>query len=550
MNKMRHPIVFLALALGALGCGGRPSTWDADASSAKAFGLTNAVVLVDAPAHRVVALGVDDSGALTETPLPTGHDVVATAVGPLGDKLFVLSAGHRGGLGDAEPDEAPRLTIVDGTKMPAQAQNIDLGDALSDPLDGLAIDPTEHWAVVYAASGTSTAFVTNPNELVVVDLSDGGAKPPQRVVLHSFGGHPEKLIFAPALTLPGGVGHLLVAQSDQDLSLLSLDDPTKPDITVRLADATAVTRPHPAEVVFDDGDPAKDDDARMGIRFDAQTSVMTLQLQASTGPNGFAPTINVADVGGVPSAIAFVRTDGGLRLSALVPARASAVLVDLATTTTSEVALPAGYRSLSLVTTPPLAASAGAAPAAGPDVALLWNGTSALAGVAFWELGRAAGLPFRSIETVGINGVVNAVEDVPGKNDALKVLSTSVTPGGGAGGAFFVLDLGARTATPLLTATGNVSLSVSPTGARVWAFQPGGVDLAATDLPAGTVHSLRVDTPATALFEIGRPGDKHALVVLHGGDGLGATIFDADVPIESNRRIYGGLLTEGSYDGQ
>jgi len=532
----------LGLGLVALACGGRPATWSAPVGDAQAFGLKNAVVLVDPPAHRAVALGVDASGALTETSLPTGHGVVATAVGPKGGALYILSAGHQGGLGDSQPDEPPRLTIIDGTKTPATSHDIPL-DVLSDPLNGLAIDPTESWAVVYAASGTGTAFVTNPNELVIVDLT--GPKPPQPVVLHSFGGHPERLIFAPPLMLPAGLGHLLVVQSDQDFTLLSLDDPTKPDITVRLADATAVTRPHPAEVVFDDGDPAKSDDARIGVRFDAQTSVMTLQLEPASGPSGYAPTINVADVGGVPSAIAFVRTDGGLRLSALVPGRAAAVLVDPATTTTSVVALPAGYRSLSLVTASTVA-PAGAA--AGPDLALLWNGTTSLAGVAFWELGRASGLPFRSIETVGIDGVVTAVRDVPGKNDALKVLSTSGGTAGG--GAFFVLDLGARTATPLLTATPDVTLSVSATGDRVWAFQAGGLGLASTELPSGRVHSLTVDTPASALFEITRADGGQSLVVLHEGAGVGATVFDADTPNEAGRRIYGALLTEGSYDDQ
>jgi hypothetical protein len=540
-----------ALGAAALGCGGRAETWSTSSAGAQAYGLTSAVALVDQPAHRVVALGIDPAGALTETALPTGHDVRAAVVGAKRDKLFVLSAGHQGGLGDTEPPEAPSLTIVDGTTVPATARPISL-DVLSDPLDGLAIDPTEHWAVVYAATSGSTAFVTNPNELVIVDLSDpdasGKTPAPTRVVLHSFGGHPEKLIFAPPLSLPGGPGHLLVVQSDQDLSLQSLDDPTKPDITVRLADATAVTRPHPAELVFDDGDPAKTDDARIGVRFDGQSSVMTLQLEPASGPNGFSPTINVADVGGVPSALAFVNTDGGLRLSALVPARSSAVLVDPATTTTSEVMLPAGYRNLSLVTAPLTAPAAGAAPGPSPDVALLWNGTSTVAGVAFWELGRAAGLPFRSIETVGIEGVVDAVADVPGKNDALKVLSTS-SNAGQPGGAFFVLDLEARTATPLLTSSGNVSLSVSPTGARVWAYQVGGAELAATDLPAGTVHSLKVDSPAAALFEIARADGTHALVVLHEQGSVGATVFDADEPKQEGRRIYGGLLTEGNYDG-
>jgi hypothetical protein len=528
------------LALLAAGCGGRAGDWSAPVTGTQAYGLTSAVALVDPPANRVVALGLDEDGALVETPLPTGRDIVATAVGPTRNKLFVLSAGHRAGLGDTQPDEPPRLTIIDGTTWPATETSIAL-DSLADPLDGLAIDPLERWAVIYAASGTGTALVTNPNELVIVDLSKDSPKP-QQVVLHSFGGHPERLVFAPALDLPGGLTHLLVAQSNQDLSLLSLDDPSKPDITVRLADATAVTRPHPAEIVFDDGDPAKSDDARIGVRFENQASVMTLQLGPSSGPNGFAPTINVADVGGVPSAIAFVHTDGGLRLSALVPARAAAVLVDPATTITTQVDLPAPYRSLSMVTGSVSAPGGGAA----VDVALLWNAASATAGVAFWELGRAAGLPFRSIETVGIDGTVSGVAGVPagaGRTDALEVLSTN-------GGAFYVLDLSARTATPLLTSASNPTLVVSPTGARVWAFQQGGVKIASTDLPAGTVHSLNVDAPAGALFEITRRDGKQALVVLHLGQGAGATVFDAENPNQANRRIYGALLTEGPYDDQ
>jgi hypothetical protein len=532
------------LALLAAGCGGRAGTWSASVTGTQAYGLTSVVALVDPPANRVVALGVDNDGTLTETPLPTGQDIVATTVGPTGNKLFVLTAGHRAGLDDSQPDEPPGLTIVDGSKWsangarPATALTIPL-TGLADPLDGLAIDPTEHWAVIYAASGTGSALVTNPNELVIVDLKDT-TKPPKSVVLHSFGGHPEKLVFAPALDLPAGVTHLLVAQSNQDLSLLSLDDPSKPDITVRLADATAITRPHPAEIVFDDGDPAKNDDARIGVRFDNQASVMTLQLGPSSGPQGFTPTINVADVGGVPSAISFVRTDGGLRLSALVPARAAAILVDPATTITTQVDLPASYRSLSMVT------GSVTVQGAGVDVALLWNAVSATAGVAFWELGRAAGLPFRSIETVGIDGTVSGVASVPGaagKTEALKVLSTN-------GGAFYVLDLSARTATPLLTSASNPTLVMSPTGARVWAFQQGGVKIASTDLPAGTVHSLNVDSPARSLFEITRQDGKQALVVLHLGQGVGATVFDAENPNQANRRIYGALLTEGPYDDQ
>ena len=539
--KLRFVLLF-AWAAGApgLGCGGRSDVWSQPVGNVQAYGLAQAVVLLDPPAHRAVALGVNGKGALTETALPTGHQIVASTVGPNANAghLYILTAGHRGGLGDTQPDEAPGLTIVDGTTTPATSRTIAL-DVLTDPLDGLAIDPTEHWVVLYAASGTNAAFVTNPNQLVVVDLT-AAATPPRTIALHSFGSHPETLVFSPELMLPLGPSHLLIVQSADALSLLSLDDATKPEITVRLADATAVTSPHPAQIVVDDGDPTKTDDARIGIRFDGQTDVMTLQLEPAAGPNGYSPTINLAEVGGVPSAIAYVRTDGGLRLAALVPGSSSAVLVDPVTTVTSQVSLPAGYGSLSLVTASTASATAAAASA---DTALLWNAGAPQAGVAFWELGQAAGKPFRSIETVGIDATVNGVEDVPGMNSALKVLSTA------SAGAFYVLDLDDRTATPLLTASADVSLVVSPIGARVWAFAAGGTSLASTDLATKSVRTLEVDTPVTAVFEIGPTTGTRTLVALHAGvEGVGATLFDAATPDDASRRIYGSLLTEGPYD--
>ena len=138
--------------------------------------------------------------------------------------------------------------------------------------------------------------------------------------------------------------------------------------------------------------------------------------------------MNLTDVGGVPTDIAFVRTDGGLRLAALVPTRSAAVLIDPVTSLTTEVALPARYQSLSLVTD-----VAGGGAGAPVDVALLWNGGGAMDGVAFWELGQTAGRPYRSIETVGVVAAVAAVLPVP-QHANLRVLQTS------AANAFYVLE--------------------------------------------------------------------------------------------------------------
>jgi len=522
-----------AAALIALGCtDGRSQIWSQPPGRPQAIGLAQSVALIDAPARRVVALSTDGSGGLSLRSTPTARGVLATAPAPDGRKLYVLTAGHRATLGDPIPDEKPKLTVYDDG--PAETVTIELG--LTDPLNGLIIDPTGRWAVVYAAEMSSGALVSNPNELVIVDL---GARSARHHTVHSFGGRPQQLTITPTLSLPAGSSQLLIVQSEQEMALLPLagDLGADAEITVRLDDGGATQRPPPAAIVVDDGDAADTGDARIGIRFQGDRSVMTLQLAPSAGSSaGFLPSVNVADAGGVPTDIAFVRTDGGLRLAALVPSASAAVLIDPTTTVTTTVALPAPYQRMSLVT-----AGAGGTTA---DVALLWQGGTAGAGVAFWELGQAAGRPFRSIETVAVGARVGAVLDVPLTGAALKVLAAEESE------TFYVLDLAARTAAPLVTSTNSTTLMVSPTGARVWTFVPGGPGLAATDVVSKRVWTLQSDTPIDAVFEIGQSDNPsgRSVIALHEGGNLGATVYDASIPDDSTRRIYGGLLEEGSDD--
>ena len=138
------------------------------------------------------------------------------------------------------------------------------------------------------------------------------------------------------------------------------------------------------------------------------------------------------------------------------------MLVDPVTSLTTEVALPARYQSLSLVTD-----IAGGGAGAPVDVALLWNGGAATDGVAFWELGQTAGRPYRSIETVGVVSAIAAVLPVP-QHPTLRVLQTA------SANEFYVLDLQTRTAAPLVTSTSSIALSMSPVGDQVWTFTPSG----------------------------------------------------------------------------
>jgi hypothetical protein len=533
---MRTTTRVLVLAAVVWGCGGRPEGWDREVSPSTAvFGMRNAVALVDAPVDRVVLLEPGEDQALDVRPISVGRGLLNAVPGPKGDKLFVVSEGHRARLGDSEPSQPPVLTIIQPATTPV-SQQVSL-NFLTDPLSGMAIDPIEErWIVLYAGSGPNQAFVHNPNELVFLDLNEArasGSVSPVKVTLHSFGGRPVRLTFTEALSVPGWgtPQRLLIVESDQDLSILRLEDPAHSEVTVPLTSGTDNRRLKPAGIAVDDGDPARNDDARIGVRLENDPSVIMLQLVPEAGGIGFRPTPNLTDVGGTPSDIRFVRTDGGIRLAALVPARSKATLVDPNTTLSTDVPLPAGYQNLSLVS--------GTSPAHS-DVALLWNGTRAQDGVAFWELGQTAGQPYRSIETVGVTAAIAEVLDVPA-NPNLRVLRSASTS------AFYVLDLGTRTAAPLLTSTSGISLSVSPLGDQVWSYLPSGTQVAATDLRTQHPRSLLIERPVRQVFEVERPSGGASVIILHDQGAFGATVYDAVTLDDASRRLYSGLLTGGPY---
>ncbi len=538
--------LFWAAALLA-GCGGRAPFWSSPIAGAPpTFDLGDQIAVVDTGADRVVLLTAGANQSLTTTAIPVGVNILNAVPSPDGTELFVVSGGHRAQLGDDQASEWPSVTVISAG---AHAARYDL-ENITDPLAGLAIDPTGHWVVLYPGSGTNQPFVQNPNELVILDVSRAPPVPAVPHTLMSFGGHPQRFTFTPPMALPIGLHPLLVVESDQDLSLLNLDDPSKPEITVPLTNGSDTQLLSPAGVAVYPGilGDAKAG-AAIGVRLANDDDVVALQfvpsVDAGGNPigNGFLPTVNLNNVGGIASDLAFVHTDSGLRLAALIPSQSKATLIDPLTSLTQDVALPAPYQSLSVVTDALGSATGcdGATTTAGvpTDVALLWNGTTRAgqAGVAFWELGQAGCQPYRSIDTVGVTDIVAQVLDVPTPNATLKVLQTR------GGGAFYILNMSNRTAAPLETSSSNLALSVSPLGDQVWSYVPYGLSVSATDFAHELPRSLLIERPVSGVYEIARPsGLPPAVVVLHDEGGLGATVYDATTLDDSTRRLYAGLL--------
>lgn len=529
MRRVRAlPLVSLTLAtLTAMpGCGSRPAVWDAEPiAPVAAYGLDGALALVDPGAERVLMAPVQHDLTLTPTSLPLRRGFAGAATTPDGQRLLVLTHGD---VPRTKPtDQGPTLAVLTGGVAPSVADAFDLGD----PLSGLAVDPAGSFAVVYP-SAADLSFVQNPNELSVVDLTrEHGPQNPTPLTLRSFGGRPQSFFFTPTIRVPGGPRRLLAVLTDRDVGIIDLRSPAKGDITVRLS-STGEKR-LPAQIAVSDGDPTVPDDARLAIRVDGDPSVILVDLlpvppdQAAHSAHDFRPTPNVVFAGGVPSDISFVSTDGGLRLAALVPSQSALTLVDPASGIATSVALGEPFERMSLVTSV-------VDPGASGDVALLWSTSSS--SIAFVALGSTVGKPYKSVERLQLEQPVASVIDVPRPNDHLKILAAQD------GQTFLVLDLVARTASPILASGGGARLTVAPDGGRAWIIAPGAPFLARLNLSNLHPRNLTLGLDIERVFDVARQGGGRALLALHGTTDLGLTVLDGDQPSLDTAVEYSSLL--------
>lgn len=520
---MRGNWIFLALSTFLAGCGPRDAAWDSRFVLGDAFGLEGSVAVVDGARKELMFLSVPKAGTLETARFPMGETVKALAPSADGKRLFVLSEGKVPRV--RAEDEAPSMRVFSGTTDPKLERTIEL----DDPMGALSLDPKGEFAVAFAGS----ASVTNPNELVFVDLSDKKSKPRPKT-LRSFGGAPRGLVFTDELTVPEGPPRrFLVVRTDRDLALIDLSDLSKNEITVQLPKSAQGSRFVPEQVVFSDGDPENPADARLAVRLAGSADVVLLELgPPSTSSKEFSVRVNIVDVGGIPSTIDFVQTDAGLRLAALVPSRALATLVDPETTAAETVELGAPFSQMSRITS-----ALSSRPASG-DVALLWGGSAQR--VAFWSLGSTSGTPYRSVDATDLGMPLTQVLDVGGNHGHLKVLLAEGSS------RFFVLDLERRESFPLETRTGGYRVTAARDGGRLWATSPASSDVSMIDLDALHPTSLVPLERASMVFDLERGDGSRAALILHGArEGLSASLFDAFDPDPTEARYFPALHLRG-----
>jgi len=523
---MKKPLCILLFAGTLSACGGRPDSWDENVRiPVDSVGLTGSVAVMDPALDRVVMLEGTSNNGLTQHAFRVGKNIVSVSPSRDRESLFVLSSGVQPRRNP--DDELPSLTVVDGGTDPSVKARY----TLTDPLQGIAVDPEGEWVVVYDAGGV----VVNPNELIFVNVKDPNSEPVSKT-LRSFGSSPERLTFTSELTVPNGKARrFLIVETGQDVALVDLSDLTRDEVTFILPQTSSGASGKPQEVAFHDGDPQDPTDARIAVRLYNDSNVMLVDLgEPKDDSMPFKATVNVADVGGVPSSIAFVQTDGGLRLAALVPSQYQAALVDPATTVVENVDLEKPYSRITRITE-----DVSDKPATS-DVALLWSDSTT--GIAFWSLGKTSGTPFRSVDPYDIGIAVSSVKSVPGTQYAhLKLLE------GASASEFYVLDLDKRQSFPMLTNASGFTLALSPDGERAWALRPGTSDLASIDFQNLHPTSVQLERDVAAVYDIERRDAGRAAIALHvtetaNGTSLGATVLDALDPDTAKSRFYPGIM--------
>lgn len=525
-----------AAVLLAVGCGGRPSAWDSDfdlgqqasgqgnLKEPQLEGLTGALSVLDPNRNELLMLTSPRRFELAVERFPVGRDVVKFDRSRAQDKLFVLSRGVVPRLRDS--DEAPQLRVFDGSANPRELEKF----TLQDPYDQLEIDPEGQWLIVHGSEG----LVSNPNELILVELDRGRETLPSQT-LDSYGGKPRKFRFSPELNVPGTQPRrLLVVLREKDLAIIDLTNLDAPEITVGMPEKAGGGFATPADVAFHDG-VAGETEPMLAVRLEGDPSVYLLTLRGDAGdPRGFSLDANLVDVGGAPSAVEFVHTerDGGLRVAALVPTRSAAVLVDPTTSTTQDVALPRRFTSLARTTNE-----------AGEDVALLYGDAKT---IAFWQLGAAVGTPYRSIDSYDIGIQVSEVSNTDSADR--KVLSGT---SGSSVRQFYVLDLTERKSFPL-DALRDLTLNVAPDGGRLWAYEPFTSGFAQLTFDPLQPTSLYTEAPILYVHELrtAAGGSERSAVALHvlageGGSTLAATLFDGVAPSSAKTKFIGSIELMG-----
>jgi hypothetical protein len=307
----------------------------------------------------------------------------------------VLSRGARGDLGVAP--EPGSLTAIPSAGAARRY-------ALGSPFNALSQTDDGRYAMAYFRPQTASGrLLYNPNEVAVVDLDapPSTTNPTPRTV-RSFGGVPNSVVFSPGIEIGGVSRRFAVVLSDAYVTLLDLDHPARPEVTVRLTLPEDPRAIRPEQVLFDAAE------ATIYLRAAASNDVYVLKLNAvsatDAAQNDYRPTINQLAAGRSPADLALIGEAGMRRLLVVSPGSRDARVIDARANTVTTVPLDAAANRILLFT--------GASPGnpAARAQALLYAVDGVTQAVSFLELTDIDARRAQNVETLNLGrGVQSAL---------------------------------------------------------------------------------------------------------------------------------------------
>ncbi len=507
---IKKPVALIALATALSACA-EDSNQDLEWSYGDTFALNGALVIHDSAQNRFTVIQAETETRPSIRQVDAGTNVITATTSADNRYLYSLSGGVVPRKFPSDP--APELRIIDGKADSPQATKV---YQLDEPMTRLAVDPKGDWVAAFAGS----AEISNPSEIILVKLSgdaddaDDLQDAITNLTIRAFAGQPKQLIFTDDLTLPGNEKtRFLIVATDRDLTLINLNQLDQPEITIPMPIQADGSAGEPNEVIFNDGDADNESDARLAISIRNSPEILIVQLNDASGD---LISINSVDVGGEPSQIAFLKTAGGLKLTALVPELRQAALINPDTSVTTKVDLPGSYEKFSLVTDALEETDEEAY-----DTALLWGGARS---ISFWSLSAASDTPYRSLSTTMLSFDVFEVLDVPAPSEHLKVIK-------GFDSNIFILDLQRRESSPITAAGYENDLSVSSNGKHLWITPEAASSFSQISLENLHPTSVYTPQPIDKLHELNTKDGKRALFTLVQNDNrVDLNIYNAESP--------------------
>ncbi len=479
---------------------------------------TGTVFLVDAPGGKPQARAVS-----------IGRNPGVAQARLKADQLLVLTTGEEGRAGvDAE---GPALWLVPAAGPPLAPI------PLPTRFNALAQSPDGRFVIAYFGTAKGQGAVFNPNQIAIVDLS---APTPSAVTrsLRSIGGVPLGFEFPAApLALGGGPRNLVIARSENYVTLIDLDNLTRGEISVPLTLSEDPSRIVPVQLVFDAG-VAGLRDPTVYIRASGTSDVFALRLGpvpasevTAVGGNDYRPSLSQLAGGSNPADMALFDAGDGPRLL-VVGDRREFVVVDAASSRTLVIPIDHVARRV-LVWDGPAPGEAAAKPRA------LLIGAFNQNQLTFVDLERLEELKTRNLETKVMVGSASAFASFPDQGLVL-VQHTS-----NAGAS--IIKLGERSISPIASSLGIGAMRTNPTlPSQVWIVTKS-ERIGFLDLANFGVGDVRLDATVTDVV-ITATGGKPWLMAVHPGREGYVTAIDPMAPDRAHAQSLRGFVASGLLD--